>query len=127
MQIATATWRNGQVQLLEGVDWAEGTQLRVSPVASTGADHDWHVQNARRLELITKEVHTELSNAERAELERLQDAAAKVCEPDDIPFRPCPTGHFSNALTRRRCARCQRRDQRPTLARPARSARRALR
>lgn len=26
---------------------------------------------------------TELSNAEHAELERLQDAAAKVCKPDD--------------------------------------------
>lgn len=84
MQTATATWRNGQVELLEGVDWAEGTQLHVSPVALPGAaDHDWHVQNARRLELIAREVHTELSKAERAELERLQDAAAKVCEPDD--------------------------------------------
>jgi len=84
MQTATPTWRNGQVELLEGVDWAEGTQLHVSSVTSPGAaDHDWHAQNARRLELIAKEVHTELSQTERAELERLQDAAAKVCEPDD--------------------------------------------
>jgi hypothetical protein len=84
MQIVTATWRNGHVELLEGVDWAEGTQLRVAPVAATQPDQtDWHVQNARRLELISKEVHAELSDEESGELERLQNAAAKVCEPDD--------------------------------------------
>jgi hypothetical protein len=37
MQGVTATFRNGRVELAETVDWPDGTQLEVVPVAEVGA------------------------------------------------------------------------------------------
>ena len=32
MQSATATFRNGRVELTESVDWPDGTQVEVTPL-----------------------------------------------------------------------------------------------
>ena len=34
MQIATATFRNGRVELTESVDWPDGTQVEVTPLGT---------------------------------------------------------------------------------------------
>ena len=34
MQSATATFRNGQVELTEAVDWPDGTQVAVTPLCA---------------------------------------------------------------------------------------------
>lgn len=41
MQSATATFRNGQVELTEPVDWPDGTPVEVTPLAA--ADNSQHV------------------------------------------------------------------------------------
>jgi len=37
MHVVTGTFRNGRVELSEAVDWPDGTQLEVVPVAAANA------------------------------------------------------------------------------------------
>jgi hypothetical protein len=36
MQSVTATFRNGQVELIQKVDWPDGTQVEVTPISVSG-------------------------------------------------------------------------------------------
>ena len=62
-------------------DWTE----RILREAATGNEvaDDWEARNARRIELIFRELDVGLSLKETTELERLQEAAAKLSEPSD--------------------------------------------
>ena len=50
---------------------------------SAFGEETWSNLNSRRLALISKQLHRGLTNSEQAELAALQDAAARVSEPQD--------------------------------------------
>jgi hypothetical protein len=62
-------------------DWTERI-LREAATRHEVAD-DWEAHNARRIELIMRELDGRLSSQEATELEWLQKAAAKLSEPSD--------------------------------------------
>ena len=41
MGSVTAVFRNGQIELVEPVDWPEGTRVDVTPINSVAARTDW--------------------------------------------------------------------------------------
>jgi hypothetical protein len=41
MASVTAVFRNGQIELVEPVDWPDGTQVEVTPINKLTARTDW--------------------------------------------------------------------------------------
>jgi hypothetical protein len=41
MKTITAEYRNGRIELVEPVDWPDGTQVRVTPIESAQPRTDW--------------------------------------------------------------------------------------
>ena len=41
MGTITAVFRNGQIELVEPVDWPDGTRVEVTPINNTTARTDW--------------------------------------------------------------------------------------